>query len=226
MRPETNTDAGGAGPDRTPGRSLVVTARETVSQAGVAVRTALGRRDALAVATVVGAGYLLAYLVALGHLAVGTTSGVDLIVVRDPLALLFRRTGPLEFEAVARVVLGPIALLVAPVTIAIGAGLAGLVGLNLALSYLVWRQPAACGIAAGAGPLAALPGLFSGAACCGPALFAAVGLQASGLLLSAFAVLVPVAVLALLVSLLWVGRRVDPERLAAADPTDGRPRSG
>jgi len=215
---ETATDAADG---RGPAGDAVRTAREVVSNTAIAVRTALGRRDALLLAGVVTVGYLVAYLYALGHLSIGPVRGLDLLVVRDPMALLFRQTGPLEFEAVARLTAGPVALLIAPVTIAIGAGLAGLVGLNLALSYLAWRQPAACGIAAGAGPLAALPGLFSGAACCGPALLAVLGIQASSLLLSVFGILIPAAAVALVLSLLWVGRRVDPDLLAAVDGDAG-----
>jgi hypothetical protein len=164
----------------------------------------------------VTAGYLVAYLYALGHVAPGGGGGIDVLVVRNPLARMWGATGPFQYEPVARVVLGPLTVLVAPLSIAVGGALAGLVGLNLALSYLAIRQPAACGIAAGAGPLAALPGLFSGAACCGPALLAVLGIQASGLLLTAFGVLIPVAAVLLVGSLLWVGRRVDPVAAAQA----------
>jgi hypothetical protein len=195
--------------------SSETSAGETLGNTRLAVGTALDRRDALAVLGGVTLGYLLAYLFAIGHLALGPTSGFELFVVSDPVALLFRQTGPFQFEAVARLIAGPVTLLVAPVSVVVGLALAGLVGLNLALSYLAWRQPAACGIGAGAGPLAALPGLFSGGACCGPAILAVAGIQASAVLLTAFSVLLPVAALALVASLLWVGRQVDPELLAA-----------
>jgi hypothetical protein len=51
---------------------------------------------------------------------------------------------------------------------------------------------------------------LSGAACCGPVVLLAVGVQASGLLLSVFGVLVPLAAVLLLGSLLYVARSVDP----------------
>ncbi len=110
----------------------------------------------------------------------------------------------------ARVAPGPAVLLVAPVSFAVGGLLAALVGANLALSYLAVREPAACGLTPASGAFSALPGLLSGAACCGPTVLVVLGIQASGLALSAFSVLVPVSVLLLVGSLLLVGRQVAP----------------
>jgi hypothetical protein len=94
----------------------------------------------------------------------------------------------------------------------VGFGLAALVGLNLALTYLVWRQPAACGIGrSSTGLLASVPALLSGTACCGPVVLLVVGVQASGVLLTGFQLLLPIAVLLLVGSLVLVGRRVTVE---------------
>jgi hypothetical protein len=126
---------------------------------------------------------------------------------------MFRSTGALSFEPVVGVVVGPVELLVAPVNVAIGGALALLVGVNLAVSFLAWRHPAACGIGGGgtsAGLLAGLPALLSGTACCGPVVLIALGIQASGVLVASFGFLVPAAVLLLLGSLVYVGRKVDP----------------
>jgi hypothetical protein len=102
----------------------------------------------------------------------------------------------------------------APLNTVLGLVLATLVGLNLAITYLAWRQPAACGLgASSAAAVAGLPALLSGAACCGPILLLIVGVQATGLLLTAFELLVPVATLLLVGSLLLVGRQVDPTLL-------------
>jgi hypothetical protein len=92
----------------------------------------------------------------------------------------------------------------------IGGAIAALVGLNLALSYLAYTSPAACGIGSqSAGLFASVPALLSGSACCGPVVLVVLGIQASGVLLSAFQFLLPVAVLALFGSLVLVGRQVN-----------------
>lgn len=182
---------------------------DTVHRTRLASRATLRRRDSLLVFGAITVGYLLAYLFAIGHLGGGDGS-VGVLVVDAPLARSFQSVGAFTFEAVARVDLGPVSLLVSPLNVLIGTLLSALVGLNMSLSYLAWRQPKACGIAARSGSLAALPALFSGAACCGPTLLIVLGIQASGLLLTAFDFLVPLGTLLLVASLLWIGRRVDP----------------
>lgn len=189
--------------------SVLGRAGRTVTRTRLALRATLRRRDAGLVFVGVTVGYLFAYLYAIGDLA-GGSGAVGYFLVDDPLARALEPTGTLSFEPVALLELGPMALLFSPVNAAIGLGLALLVGANLALTYLAWRQPAACGLRAGAGAVAGIPALLSGAACCGPVVLLVLGVQASGLLLAAFEVLVPVAVLLLVGSLLWVGRSVDP----------------
>ncbi|WP_121821893.1 hypothetical protein [Halostella salina] len=181
------------------------------------VRLALGRRDGAAVAATTGLAYLLAYLYALGDLAVRPGLGTDLVVAREPLTTAFRRVGPATFEAVALVDVHVVRLLFSPGNVLVGGALAALVGANLALTYLAVRQPRACGLSPTAGLAASLPALLSGTACCGPVILLLLGIQASGLLLTAFAWLVPVGGLLLLGTLVLAGRRVDPAALAAGD---------
>jgi hypothetical protein len=191
--------------------SLSGRVRETVRKTGHAVRAAGRVRDARAVLVVTGLAYLLAYLWAIGHLRPGV-GAVELLVVADPLSRMVQTLGFLSFEPVARVDLWVVRLLVAPVNLLFGVALGGLVGLNLAVSYLAWRHPAACGIRSSnrTGILAGIPALLSGAACCGPVVLVAVGVQATGLVLATFEALVPIALLLLVGSLLYVGRSVDP----------------
>jgi hypothetical protein len=192
---------------------LVERGRDALSKTAVAVRGAVVRRDARAVLAGVALAYLGLYLYILGHLRFTGDGGVDYFAVADPLSRMFRSTGTLSFEPVAALVVGPVELLVAPVNVAIGGGLALLVGVNLAVSYLAWRHPAACGIGGGAkssGLLAGLPALLSGTACCGPVVLIALGIQASGVLVASFGFLVPAAALLLVGSLVYVGRSVDP----------------
>jgi len=158
-------------------------------------------------------GYLLIYLYALGHLAPGI-GGFDVTVVSGTLRKFFQpELGPFSFTPVARVSVGPVTYLLSLNTV-LGLGIASLVGLNLGLTYLAWRQPAACGIgSSSSGFLASIPAVLSGTACCGPVVLIVLGIQASGIIVTAFQFLLPIAVVLLLGSLILVGRQIDPERL-------------
>ena len=167
------------------------------------------RRDAAAVFAGTALAYLLVYLWAIGHLAPGL-GGFEVVVVDGALGRFFEQArGPLAFRPVARVSVGPLTYLFSLNTV-IGAAIAVLVGLNLGLSYLAYTSPKACGIGSqSAGLFASIPALLSGSACCGPVILIVLGIQASGVLLTAFQFLLPVAVLALLGSLVLVGRQVN-----------------
>ena len=181
-----------------------------------ATEMVLGRRDAKAVFGAVTVGYLLVYLWALGHLAPGL-GGYSVSVVTDPLAAFFRPAlGPFSFTPVASVRLGPVTYLFSLNSV-LGLGLAVLVGLTLALTYLAWTQPAACGVGkSSTGVVASLPAVLSGTACCGPVVLIALGIQASGAVLTAFDFLLPVSAVLLVGSLVLVARQVDPQRLDTA----------
>ncbi|MEF8776295.1 MAG: hypothetical protein V5A43_07305 [Haloarculaceae archaeon] len=181
-----------------------------VASTRAATTTAMRRRDARLVFAGVTVAYLGTYLWAIGHLASGL-GGNGLLVVEDPFhQFLQPALGPFSFTPVARVSLGPVTYLFSLNTV-IGLGLAALVGLNLALTYLAWRRPAACGFGtSSSGLLASVPALLSGTACCGPVVLIAFGIQASGVLLTGFQLLLPVAVVLLLATTVLVGRRIEP----------------
>lgn len=174
----------------------------------------LGRRwDARAVFAVAAAGYFLVYLATVGDLSVaagGDSSGPLSVRVADDLSRAVASLGFFRFGAVAVVAAGPVTYLFSPLNAAVAAVLSVLVGANLALTYLGLVQPRACGLESSTGVLAGVPALLSGAACCGPTILLAVGVQASATVVTAFQYLVPVAVVLLVGSLLLVGRRVEP----------------
>ena len=184
--------------------------RTAARRTAIAAATTLRRRDTLAVFIGVTLGYLLFYLYAIGHLAPGSGQ-VELFVVDRPLDRLFDRSfGTFSFEPVARFELGAVTYLFSLDTV-IGVGLALLVGLNLSLTALLWRQPKACGIGTSStAAVAGIPALLSGAACCAPVVLIVLGIQATGVLLTAFEFLLPLAAVFLIASLLLVGRQIDP----------------
>jgi hypothetical protein len=179
-----------------------------VQQTLVAIRGALSRADGRLAFAGTGVGYLLVYAYGLGHLGLGPW-GFDLSIVADPLARTFEPVGPFQWEPIGLLVLGPFELLIAPLNVLLGSALAILVGLNLAVSLVAWRGPSACRLGPGMGAAAGVPALLSGVVCCGPVILLVVGIQASAGLIAAFQWFLPVSVLALVGTLLWVGRRVE-----------------
>ncbi len=183
-------------------------ARARLAETVTVCRFALSRRDGRLVATLTGLGYLLAYLWMADLLTIRPGADVGWLLVDEPLTRVLERRGPLSFEAIALVEFGYGTLLLAPIDVAIGAGIAALVGLNLALAYLAVVQPAACGVGAGAGLAASVPALLSGTVCCAPAVVLAVGIQASATLLTLLPWLLPVGLVLLVGSLGVVAGRI------------------
>jgi hypothetical protein len=181
----------------TVGRTLSVTART------------LRRRDGRFVFVVVTAAYLLGYLWAIGHLAPGL-GGYEVALVERPFERFFRpELGPFTYTPVARVALGSVTYLFSLNTV-LGLGLATLIGVNLSMTYVAWTQPRACGLGwSSTGILASVPALLSGTACCGPVVVIALGVQMSGVLLTTFQFLLPVAGVLLVGSLVLTARQVD-----------------
>ncbi|WP_245180886.1 hypothetical protein [Haloarcula amylovorans] len=197
----------------TPNNSPLGRLGAAVSRTIAATAAVFRHPDATLVVVGTAVGYLLIYLYALGHLAPGI-GGFDIIVVSGALEKFFQpELGPFSFTPVARVSVGPVTYLFSLNTV-LGLGIASLVGLNLGLTYLVWRQPAACGIgSSSSGFLASIPAVLSGTACCGPVVLIVLGIQASGIIVTAFQFLLPIAVVLLLGSLVLVGRQINPARL-------------
>lgn len=190
--------------------------RTHLTRLSIAFRGTLRRRDGRIVFGVGLISYFLVYEVAVQNLARAINPGtVGISVVDNPLALALRSTGPFQYESIAFIQLYVVDYLFAPVTAAIGLGLAVLVALNLAIAYVSWRAPKACGIDRGrsssAGLLASLPALLSGTVCCGPVLLLIVGIQATAGLMALFQWLLPIAVLLLVGSLFWVSKGVSPD---------------
>ncbi|MFC7069047.1 hypothetical protein [Halobaculum lipolyticum] len=196
-------------------RSAAATAATALTRTRRALAAALTDRVATGVLLASAVGYVAVSLVAVGDLGrssapvVAEEGAVAVTVVAAPVGRA------LVGEAVALATVGPVELLVTPATLLATAGLGALVGANLALSALAWRTPAACTVSPASGLAAGLPALLSGTACCGPAVFLLLGLQATGVALTAIAWLRPVAALLLAASLVWAAWRLDVRRSTA-----------
>ena len=186
-------------------RAAVTTVRQRTRTTWAAIGLLLGRPLGVALSVAVAVGYLGSYLWATDLLSVRSGLGVSWLVIDDPLGRLFDRTGPVSFEPVALLDLWVVRVLVAPIDLVIGSVLALLVGINLGLVYLAIVQPKACGMGAGSGLLASIPALLSGSACCGPMIAIVLGIQLGGTALTVLPWLLPIGVVLLVGSSLYVG---------------------
>jgi len=152
--------------------------------------------------------YEVIFLVSLQDITPGG-QGVSVTVV--DLGRMFERTGAFTFEAVARITVPGLTVLVAPLNILVGAVLAGLVGLNLLVTYVAFRQPRACSFNRGTGILASVPALLAGGACCAPTIVLILGLQMTSAAVTAFQWTIPLAFVLLLATLKMIVDRTDPE---------------
>ncbi len=149
--------------------------------------------------------YWLVFLVSVQNLTV--PGGAWEWTFGDP-GNLFRRTGTWLFEPIALWQTPLFTWLISPPNALFGALLALVVGWNVALSVLAWRQPSVCSAGGRWAWLSAVPGLLAGGACCAPALILLLGIQATGLLLTTVQWLLPIAFLLLLATLILVGSRI------------------
>jgi len=183
-----------------------------VGRTAAALSVAVFRRDSLAVLVVGAVGYLVIYLVTIGDLG-PAGAGTPSVRFVDDASRALASTGFFRFDAVAVASGWGVTYLFSPLNLLVALVLAGLVGANLALTYLGVVQPRACGLEASTGVVAGVPALLSGAACCGPTILLVVGVQASAAWIGVFRLLVPLALALLVGSLLVIGRQVDPALL-------------
>jgi hypothetical protein len=166
--------------------------------------------------------YLAAYLWSIGDIVVATDRGRFgalpwIQVAADWPGKLLRQTAPFSYEPILAVRLtGHLQLFLAPVNVALGLLLGGLVGINLAAT--IHLQPAAtsCRRRSFAGLVGALPGLLTGFACCAPALTFLLGAQIAAALIGLRDWLFPLALAILLAGFVWsasrLARRAPPVR--------------
>lgn len=192
-------------------RSVATRVATVVSRTITALSAAVRRWDARLVLLSASVAYFLLYLYTVGDLSVvvGETGALT-VRTADDYSRAFASLGFSRFAAIAVLSAGPVTYLFSPLNVLVAVVLSVLVGANLALTYLGVVQPRACGLEASTGVLAGVPALVSGAACCGPTFLLIIGVQASATLITAFQLLIPVAVGLLVVGLLLVGRNVNP----------------
>jgi hypothetical protein len=199
---------------RTQTANVVQRVTDRVGQTLALVASSVRRRGSRAVFAGVTVGYLVTFLWAMGDLNFRRTGVGVVAVVDDPLArMLEPGPGPYTHEPVALVELGVGVLQFSPLNTALGLGIALLVGVNMAFTAIAVTQPKSCSIGTTAGVMASIPALVAGSACCAPAIFLALGITASGVALTAFLWLLPLGIVLLLVTPLYLAGQIDPAAL-------------
>jgi len=201
----------GAKPQSADPRSVVGRVRSRLGRTLLVGRGVMSQRGPRAVFGVVTLVYLAAFLWMLNDVLIHTAAEFSVFVADQPLSRAFRPApGAFLYQPVALLELGVVVWEFSPLNTLLGLFIASLVGLNLAFSYLAVTQPASCGIGAGAGVVASVPGLLAGSTCCAPVILLAFGIQASGIILTAYVWLLPASVALLLGTLVYVAGKVDP----------------
>lgn len=151
--------------------------------------------------------YLAVYLLAVQNLVLARSLRTDLPSFEVLPGWASRMTEPIApfyFEPVAALYLTDrITLLISPLNMLMGLVLGGLVALNLAVAIDAYRHARACRRRAVGGLLGSLPGLLTGFACCVPTVALVLGAQFTLAVIALRSWFFPVAVAAMLASLVW-----------------------
>jgi len=192
-----------------------VDVRGRLVQTRQAVGGAARRWDTIGIFAATTLAYLLIYLWAIQEFSLSSGSSFSVMVVNDPLARMFEPgIGRFLFEPIAIIDLGFATYLFSPINSGIGLVIAGLVGANFALMYLSYVQPAACGVGTSSGMLAAVPAILSGGTCCAPLLFLVLGITATGTMLSIITWLLPVGLVVLVASVIYLAGQINTTAVA------------
>lgn len=157
-------------------------------------------------------GFLALFLAALQNLTFTSSLSFGIDFAHD-LSIMFNQQAPFQFEPIAFIELGIIQLLFSPINFTIGLVLAVLTGLNIAFSYISWKQPHICSVNKSTGLLSSAPALLAGSACCAPFILIILGLQVTAALLVFISILIPLALALLVINLVVSANKVRVEKL-------------
>jgi hypothetical protein len=188
-------------------------ARQIISDYFREIKLVFTHRRSKLVALGIGIAYLIFYLVATSVLVFTANplpAGIQ-ISSQWP-ELLFRERTPFNWEPIGLISLGFVQIFLALPNIAFGVLIAVLVGVNIAVSAYTYSVRNVCRINPSTSVLAAAPALLTGVACCGPTLLISLGLASATVTVAFVSILpflLPLALLGLVASLLWSGRKLN-----------------
>ncbi len=169
-----------------------------------------------------GALYFVLYLYAVGHLifdpnVVSPRGPPAFVLDAGWAAKIFDSIAGYTFEPVAALYLFEgLTILIAPLNLLIGAGLGGLIILNVASALYALAALRSCRRLSWTGLLGSLPALLTGFACCVPTVGLVLGANLALALIGLQGILLPASAVGLVAGLLWNLRRTRNELLRAS----------
>ncbi len=187
------------------------------------LRQALAERRERRIAVSVGSVVLVLYLVAIGDIAVSTSSTYSPGVRFAPDQLVEVRAAYL-FEPIVVLASSHVAAFLSPINVLLGGVVAALVAATITLAAYGARQATACRRPGYSRALAVLPTFLLGFACCVPTFVLALGAGTAAAILPVLlplrALFYPLTLVLLLTGVVWGAHRV---RTQAADAGDTDP---
>jgi hypothetical protein len=157
--------------------------------------------------------FLLLFMVAMQDISINNSFETGFRTVSDPVSTAFDSRAPFQWEPVAQINAGYLTVLLSPLNLSLGLFLGFLTGLNLAFSYIAWRQPHICSANKSTGILSSVPAILAGSACCAPVILILLGVQITAALLTLMSFLIPLAVVLLLTNLVVSANKVRIDKL-------------
>lgn len=173
----------------------------------------MSERPRLWLPMLVGLGYGIFYLYAIGDISFYGPPHWGVHVAEASLDRLFSARSTLMFEAIGVVELGWLVWLVSPLNLLLTGVLAGLLAANIHGVLYIRANPTRCRIAGNKGLLGAVPALFAGGACCAPSLILLLGIPGLGAFSALFGWLMPVSIIALGLNRIWQHRQGAPSMI-------------
>lgn len=165
---------------------------------------------------------LLTIIIALGYLALYSIitqlimvnpvdSGFGIVILDNWANLIFRSRAPFNWEPIGFIALGNVQIFLAIPNLIFGLFIGLLVGANLSISAYTYRARTVCNLRPTSSVVSAIPALLTGIACCGPTFLLSLGIASASVTIAFLTILpflFPLAIIGLVTSLTWSGRKI------------------
>ena len=186
--------------------------QEMLKESFIQIRLAVSSKRSKVIATAVSFLYLSFYLAITGIITINFETGtLNLFISEDWMSLILRERAPFNWEPIGILSIGILDIYLAIPNIIFGLIVGVLVGINIAISAYTYRTRDLCKINPSSSVLTAVPALLTGVACCGPTFLLSLGVASATLsiaFISILPLLFPIAIIGLIASLFWSGRRL------------------
>lgn len=171
------------------------------------LKTILRQRRYLWTTAIVFTLYVLLYLFVTQFIvftAAGTHEPFAIDVVSNWTEQVFRQRSTFLYESIAVIHVTPyVSIFLSIPNLILAFLLSVLVGLNIAVSYYIFRKVGWRGKEGVASLVGTIPALLGGAACCVPTLIIVLGIQFTAALSTVWSFFVPLSFILLIGSLVW-----------------------